>query len=37
VSKHTGVLPEPKMEFAAEAELRRLSVVAFAMFNRRSQ
>ena len=37
VSKHTGILPEPEIEFAAEAELRRLSVVAFAIFNRRSQ
>jgi class 3 adenylate cyclase len=37
ISKHSGVLPESDMERAVEAELLRLSVVAFAMFNRRSQ
>ena len=37
VSKHAEILPEPDIELEAEAELRRLSVVAFAIFNRRSQ
>jgi hypothetical protein len=37
VTKHTEALPELEIELAAEAELRRLSVAAFAMFNRRSQ
>ena len=37
IGKHSGVLPESDMERAVEAELLRLSVVAFAMFNRRSQ
>ena len=30
-------MPEDDLERAVEAELLRLSVVAFAMFNRRSQ
>ncbi|WP_229403518.1 NACHT domain-containing protein [Micromonospora okii] len=36
VKQHTG-LPEPELDRAVEAELRRLAVVAFAMFNRRAQ
>ncbi|MGI5148417.1 NACHT domain-containing protein [Plantactinospora sp. CA-294935] len=34
VVKHRQGLPEYELEHAVEAELRRLSVVAFAMFNR---
>jgi hypothetical protein len=37
VGKISGVLSESEMENEVEAELLRLSVVAFAMFNRRSQ
>jgi hypothetical protein len=37
VGKQSEVLSETEMEYAVEAELLRLSVVAFAMFNRRSQ
>jgi len=37
ISKDPGVLSEPDMEQAVEAELLRLSIAAFAMFNRRSQ
>lgn len=37
VSKHPEILAEPDIELEAEAELRRLSMVAFAIFNRRSQ
>jgi hypothetical protein len=37
IRKHSGNLPEAELERAVEAELLRLSVVAFAMFNRRSQ
>lgn len=37
VRKNSPAIPEIDLEPAAEAELLRLSVVAFAMFNRRSQ
>ena len=37
VRKHVSALPEAELEEAVEAELLRLSVVAFAMFNRGSQ
>ncbi len=37
VRKHAAALPEADLERAVETELLRLSVVAFAMFNRRSQ
>jgi hypothetical protein len=37
VEKHQPGLPERDLELAVEHELRRLSVVAFAMFNRGSQ
>jgi hypothetical protein len=37
IRKHSPKLAETDLERAAEAELLRLSVVAFAMFNRRSQ
>ncbi|OHX06417.1 NACHT domain-containing NTPase [Micromonospora sp. WMMB235] len=37
VSKHRAGLPGPDLERAVEAELRRLAVVAFAMFNRGTQ
>jgi hypothetical protein len=37
VRKHVSALPEAELEQAVEAELLRLSVVAFAMFNRGSQ
>jgi hypothetical protein len=37
IGKHSGILSEFDLESAVEAELLRLSVVAFAMFNRRSQ
>jgi hypothetical protein len=37
IRKHCGDLPEADLISAADAELLRLSVVAFAMFNRRSQ
>jgi hypothetical protein len=37
IRKHSPALPEDDLEHAVEAELLRLSVVAFAMFNRRSQ
>lgn len=37
VGKHSGIPSESEMECAVETELLRLSVVAFAMFNRRSQ
>ena len=37
IRKHSPALPEDDLEGAVEAELLRLSVVAFAMFNRRSQ
>ena len=37
IRKHSAGLPDTDLERAAEAELLRLSVVAFAMFNRRSQ
>lgn len=37
IRKHCGSLPEADLMCAADAELVRLSVVAFAMFNRRSQ
>ena len=37
IRKHFGAMPEADVMCAADAELVRLSVVAFAMFNRRSQ
>ncbi len=37
IRKLAGPLPDPDIEQEVEAELLRLSVVAFAMFNRRSQ
>jgi hypothetical protein len=37
IRKHSGALPEADLERAVETELLHLSVVAFAMFNRRSQ
>jgi hypothetical protein len=37
IRKHSPALHEDDIESAVEAELLRLSVVAFAMFNRRSQ
>jgi hypothetical protein len=37
IRKQSSVLSEADLEGAVEAELLRLSVVAFAMFNRRSQ
>ena len=37
IRKQFPALPEDELERAVEAELLRLSVVAFAMFNRRSQ
>ncbi|NBE83898.1 NACHT domain-containing protein [Micromonospora rubida] len=37
VTKQRDGLPEPELDRAVEAELRRLAVVAFAMFNRRAQ
>ena len=37
VRKHAAGLPEEALERAVETELLRLSLVAFAMFNRRSQ
>jgi hypothetical protein len=37
IRKHTGILADPDLEQEVDAELLRLSVVAFAMFNRRSQ
>ena len=37
IRKHSPALPEDDLGHAVEAELLRLSVVAFAMFNRRSQ
>ena len=37
IRKHCDALPEADLMRAADAELVRLSVVAFAMFNRRSQ
>ena len=37
IRKHSPAMPEDDLERAVEAELLRLSVVAFAMFNRRSQ
>jgi hypothetical protein len=37
IRKHGGALPEADLKRAVDAELLRLSVVAFAMFNRRSQ
>lgn len=37
IRKQLPALPEAELERAVEAELLRLSVVAFAMFNRRSQ
>lgn len=37
IRKHCGDLPEADLEPAVGAELLRLSIVAFAMFNRRSQ
>jgi len=37
IRKHFGDLPEADLERAVETELLRLSVVAFGMFNRRSQ
>jgi hypothetical protein len=37
IRKHSPALPEDDLERAVETELFRLSVVAFAMFNRRSQ
>ena len=37
IRKHLGALPEADLMRAVDAELLRLSVVAFAMFNRRSQ
>ncbi len=37
IRKHSPALPEDALERAVEDELSRLSVVAFAMFNRRSQ
>jgi hypothetical protein len=37
IRKHSGDLPEADLKRAVDAELLRLSVVGFAMFNRRSQ
>lgn len=37
IRKHSPALPDSDLDSAVEAELLRLSVVAFAMFNRRSQ
>lgn len=37
IRKHAAVLTAAELERAVEAELLRLSVIAFAMFNRRSQ
>jgi len=37
IRKHYGDLPEADLKRAADTELLRLSIVAFAMFNRRSQ
>ncbi len=37
VAKTDGALPDDEFGLAVETELRRLSVVAFAMFNRRRQ
>jgi hypothetical protein len=37
IKKHDAALPDPDLERAVENELLRLSIVAFAMFNRRSQ
>lgn len=37
IRKHCGGLPEADLKRAVDAELLRLSVVGFAMFNRRSQ
>jgi hypothetical protein len=37
ISKQSPAWPEAELERAVEAELLRLSVVAFAMFNRRTQ
>jgi hypothetical protein len=37
IRKHSAGLPPADLEIAVEKELLRLSVVAFAMFNRRSQ
>jgi hypothetical protein len=37
IRKQSPALPEDELERAVEAELLRLSVVAFGMFNRRSQ
>jgi hypothetical protein len=37
VVKQRDGLPDPELDRAVEAELRRLAVVAFAMFNRRAQ
>ncbi|MGW0436408.1 NACHT domain-containing protein [Micromonospora sp. NPDC003197] len=37
VTKHRPGLPERELDRAVEEELRRLSVVAFAMFNRNAQ
>ena len=37
IRKHAGALADPDLEQEVDAELLRLSVVAFAMFNRRSQ
>ena len=37
IRKHAGTLADPDLEQEVDAELLRLSVVAFAMFNRRSQ
>jgi len=37
IRKHAGALAGPDLEREVDAELLRLSVVAFAMFNRRSQ
>jgi hypothetical protein len=37
IRKHAGAMADPDLEHEVDAELLRLSVVAFAMFNRRSQ
>jgi hypothetical protein len=37
IGKHAGGLADPDLEQEVDAELLRLSVAAFAMFNRRSQ
>ena len=37
ISKHSAGLPDADLDRAVETELLRLAVVAFAMFNRRSQ